>query len=130
MEVRVKMTVEDDVADSSVQTSGSVQNVKGIAFLGADGDRINDGGIGVIALQSPLVIVQMEDMSFLDTSMDQPDFGRIAHVGPKNRRRRISIDPGTHGNIFTCVRMIMSQGQTVSHGFRAVADGRAAGFPG
>ena len=59
----------------------AVENIQRIAFLRTDGDGINDRGIRIVALQAPLVVVEMEHMGLLDAAVDQTDPGGITDIG-------------------------------------------------
>lgn len=122
------MTVENDITDGSVQAACAVKDVEGEAFLRADGDGVNDGGVWIVALQAPLVVVQMEDMSFFDATVDQADFDRIPYVGTEDRRCRVSINPGAHGDILSGIPMFISKRAAVSHWLGAIADGCSRGW--
>ena len=114
--------MKNHISDGFGQTSGTVENVQRIAFLRTDGDGIQYGGNRIFSFQTPLVIVEMKNMSFLNSAMNQPYFCRITHVGAQNRRRRVSINPGTHGNIFSAVCVFIGQRRTVAHGFGTITD--------
>lgn len=104
-------------------------NIQGIAFLGTDGYGIYNDGIGVIRLQPPLVIVQMEHMGLLYAAVYQPDLRGIAHIRFWNEGRRVSVGPGAHGDILVryAVIGIWIQRQSVPHGLRPIADGGGPG---
>ena len=46
-----------------------------------------------IRFKPPLVVVKIEHMGFLDPAVDQTDLRRIPHIGPEDRRCRVSIYP-------------------------------------
>ena len=116
------MAMENDIPNRSVQTPCSVQDIQRITFLRTDGNRIYDRRIRILSFQSPLMIVQMEYMRLFDSSMNQTDLRRIPYIRLQDRWRRISIDPGTHGNIFSRICMFFCQRHSVPHGFCTIAD--------
>ena len=96
MKMRVEVAVEDHVADRSCQAAGTMQNVKSITFLRAECDGIQNRRDRVLCFQTPLVIVKVEHMGLFYSVMYQADLCRITNVSAKDRRRRVSVDPGTH----------------------------------
>lgn len=74
MKMRIKMAVENDIPDGFCQTSGTVENIQGIAFLGSMCDGVQDGGNRIFSFQAPLVIVEMENVGFFYSAVNQPDF--------------------------------------------------------
>lgn len=99
VEMGIEVAVEDRVADHAVETARAVQDIQRVAFLRADGDGIDDGRLGILRFQPPLMVVQMEHVGLLNAAVDEPDLGRIAHVGAQDRRRRVPVGPRTHGDI-------------------------------
>ena len=67
------MAVEDRISDHPVEAARTLEDIQRIALLRADGDGIDNGRIGVIRFQPPLVAMQMEHMRFLDPAVYQAD---------------------------------------------------------
>ena len=63
-------------------------------------------------------------MGFFDTAMNQADFGRVSYIGMQNRRSRVSIHPGAHGNLFSGIRRVFRKGHPVPHRLSTVTDSR------
>lgn len=115
--MRIQMAVENHVSDYTVPASCPIQNIQCITLLRAYGNRINDCRDRIIRFEPPLVIVNVEHMRLLDSSVDQADFRRISDICPENRRRRIPIYPGTHRDILSGLRMKpFRAGRLYNHG--------------
>ena len=70
--------------------------------------------------------MKMKDMRLLYPSMQQAYFCRISRIRAKNRRCRIPIHPGTHGNVFSTVRRIIRKRVPVSHWLRTITNRRSS----
>lgn len=73
------MAMENSVADRSGQTACTIQNVKRIALLRTDRNRIYNCRFWVVNIKPPLVIVKMKNMGFFYTAVNQSYFSRIAN---------------------------------------------------
>ena len=107
--------MENYIADRPVQASRSMKNIQRITFLWTQRNGINNRRVCVFSFQPPLMIVEMEDMGFFDSTVNQTYFRRVSHIRPQNRRCRVSVYPGTHGNVFSGIRMLLREWQAVSH---------------
>ena len=128
VEMGVQMAMENSIADHFVKAPRAIQNIQRHALLRTDGHGIDNGGTGILQFSAPLVVVQMEHMGLLNTAVDQANLGRIANVGLQDRRCRIPIGPGAHGDILVDIRMVTVwlQRRPVAHRLGAVADGSSS----
>ena len=70
----VEMAVKNHVSDGSRQAARAVENIQSVTFLRAERDGVQDRGNRILGFQLPLMVVEMEDMGLLDSSVDEPDF--------------------------------------------------------